>query len=63
MPIINMTLIEGRSDERKRAMYRAVTEAVHETLGAPKESVRIIVNEVPPADFAVAGEPKSGPSS
>lgn len=63
MPIINMTLIEGRSDERKRAMYRAVTEAVHETLGAPKESIRIIVNEVPPTDFAIAGEPKSGPSS
>jgi 4-oxalocrotonate tautomerase len=36
---------------------------VHQTLGAPKESVRIMVNEVPPQHFAVAGVAKAGPSS
>jgi len=63
MPIIQITLIAGRSDDQKKAMYHAVTEAVHQTIGAPKESIRIMVNEVPPVHFAVAGVAKSGPSS
>ncbi|WPB58381.1 2-hydroxymuconate tautomerase [Xylophilus sp. GOD-11R] len=63
MPIIQITLIAGRSDEQKQAMYAAVTEAVHTTLGAPKEAVRIMVNEIPPQHFAVAGVAKKGPSS
>lgn len=63
MPIISITLIEGRSDEKKAAMYKEVTEAIHRTLGAPRESVRIIINEIPANHFAVAGEAKAGASS
>jgi 4-oxalocrotonate tautomerase len=63
MPIIQITMIVGRTDDQKRAMYEAVTEAVHTTLGAPKENVRIMINEVPPLHFATAGVVKSGPSS
>ena len=63
MPILNITLIEGRSDEQKVRMYREVTEAIHRTLGAPRENVRIILNEVPAKHFAVAGVAKTGPSS
>jgi 4-oxalocrotonate tautomerase len=63
MPIIQITMIVGRTDAQKRAMYQAVTEAVHSTLGAPMESIRIMVNEVPPLHFATAGVAKSGPSS
>ncbi len=62
MPIIQITMIAGRSDDQKTAMYAAVTEAVHQTLGTPKESVRIMVYEVPPQHFATAGIAKSGPS-
>ena len=63
MPIIQITLVAGRSDEQKAAMYKEVTEAVHRTLGAPRENVRIMVNEVPAKHFAVAGVAKTGPSS
>jgi 4-oxalocrotonate tautomerase len=63
MPVIQITLIAGRTMEQKQAMYAAVTEAVHQTLGAPRESVRIMVNEIAPQHFAVAGVAKSGPSS
>ena len=62
MPVIQITLVAGRSTEQKQNMYREVTDAVHRTLGTPPEGIRIILNEVPPAHFAVAGIPKTGPS-
>ncbi len=63
MPIIQITMIEGRSGEQKQAMYREVTDAIHRTLGAPRENVRIMIYEVPSQHFATAGVSKSGPSS
>lgn len=59
MPILNITLIEGRTQAQKDAMYREVTDAVVRSLGAPAESVRIIVNEIPAGDFAAAGVSKA----
>ena len=63
MPIIQITLVAGRSDEQKAAMYKEVTEAIHRTFGAPRENVRIMINEIPAKHFAVAGVAKTGPSS
>jgi|GraSoiStandDraft_15_1057317.scaffolds.fasta_scaffold1212410_1 4-oxalocrotonate tautomerase len=63
MPIVNITMIEGRSESQKQAMFKEVTEAIHRTLGAPRENVRIMINEVPARHFATAGVVKSGPSS
>lgn len=63
MPIVNMTLIKGREQEDLEKMYVEVTDAIHRTLGAPKENIRICVNEVEPQHFAIAGKPKTGPSS
>lgn len=62
MPIIEVTLIEGRSIEKKIKMIRAVTDAVEETLEAPRDSIRIIVREVPKWHFAAGGEVKGEPS-
>lgn len=62
MPIVNITLIEGRTDEQKNAMYREVTEAIHRTVNAPHDSIRIIINEIPARHFAAGGVAKSGPS-
>ncbi|SAK56052.1 4-oxalocrotonate tautomerase [Caballeronia hypogeia] len=63
MPIVQITMIEGRSDEQKEAMFHEVTEAIHRTTSTPRESVRIMIYEVPPRHFAAAGKVKSGPSS
>lgn len=59
MPIVNVTMIEGRSDDQKEAMFREVTEAICRTLDAPAESVRIVVSEVPARHFAAAGKSKA----
>lgn len=55
MPIVSITMIEGRSLEKKKAMFEAVTEAIVQTLDAPRQSVRIMINEIPMDHFAVGG--------
>ena len=39
MPIVTVKMLEGRTDEQKRALCEKVTEAVAETTGAPAENV------------------------
>lgn len=59
MPIVNITLLEGRSSEQKQKLFTEVTQAIQRSISAPPETIRIILNEVDPRHFAVAGEPKS----
>lgn len=55
MPVIDVTMVEGRTLEQKDAFVMALTDAAVSTLGAPRESVRVILREVPPTNFAAAG--------
>lgn len=63
MPIVDITLIEGRTPEAKERLMRKVTDAIVESIGAPPDSIRIILREIPAAHFGVAGVPKGKPSS
>jgi 4-oxalocrotonate tautomerase len=58
MPLIQVTLIEGRSMEAKAELIRTLTEAAVASLNAPREAVRVIVQEVPAAHWGVGGVPK-----
>ncbi|HTE54554.1 MAG TPA: 2-hydroxymuconate tautomerase [Kofleriaceae bacterium] len=58
MPLVEVTLIEGRSREVKAALMKALTDAVEAALGAPRDSIRVIVREVPAENWAVGGVPK-----
>ena len=52
MPIVEITLAEGRPPDRLRALITAVTEAVCESIGAPKSNVRVVLREVPKTHWA-----------
>ena len=56
MPIIQAFLLEGRDAATKERFIAAVTDAAVESLKAPRESVRIIITEMPGEHFGVAGE-------
>lgn len=56
MPIIEVTLTEGRSPEKLRALIHELTESVVRTGVAKKESVRVILREIPKTHFAAADE-------
>ncbi|NYZ11294.1 2-hydroxymuconate tautomerase family protein [Azospirillum sp. RWY-5-1] len=58
MPLVTVTMIEGRPPEAKRALIREVTDAVERAIAAPRPSIRVIIQEVPAAHWGVAGEPK-----
>lgn len=55
MPIITVKMLEGRTEEQKKALVEKVTEAVAETSGAPKENVSIIIEEMPLNHYATGG--------
>ncbi|MFN8191945.1 MAG: tautomerase family protein [Nocardioidaceae bacterium] len=47
MPLIEVTLVEGRSPDKLRALMRALTQAAVDTIEAPRESIRVVLREVP----------------
>jgi len=55
MPVVQIDMIEGRSEEQKRALAKKVTEAIVETAKCPPESVTIVIREAAKANFAKAG--------
>ncbi len=56
MPLVNVHMAPGRSPEQKRALMTAITDAVEEHLGAPRDSVRVWITEMDPTDYMAAGE-------
>lgn len=52
MPLVEVTLVEGRTPEQLRALITALTAAVVDTVDAPKQNVRVVVREVPPTHWA-----------
>lgn len=55
LPIINVQLMEGRSPEKIEDMLKKVTDTVSESLDAPRENIRVIVQEVPKTHWAIGG--------
>lgn len=56
MPIVQVSMIEGRTDEQKEKLIVEVTRAVVTALDAPEQSVRVIINEVPSTQFGIGGK-------
>jgi 4-oxalocrotonate tautomerase len=52
MPLVQVSVREGRPAEAIRKMISSVTAAVAESLNAPAESIRVIVTEVPLTHWA-----------
>ena len=55
MPIVRIQMAKGRSAEEKTRLMAAVTEAIHQTIGAPLPTIHIMIQDVPPEDIMVAG--------
>ena len=55
MPIIHVNIIEGRTDEQKELLIHEITEAVNRAINAPKESVRVLISDVPAQHWGIGG--------
>ncbi|MBN3802291.1 4-oxalocrotonate tautomerase [Paraburkholderia sp. Ac-20336] len=58
MPIVHISLVAGRSDDAVKACVKAVAIAVHESIGAPLDSIRVYATQVPSAHWAVGAQTK-----
>lgn len=55
MPIAQIQVLEGRTTDQIRALVRAVTAAISESLGVKAESVRVVVTEVSKDHWGIGG--------
>jgi 4-oxalocrotonate tautomerase len=56
MPIIQIHMLPGRTDDEKRAVLNAIHEAVTSTLGVPDSAVRAWITDMDPNAFIRGGE-------
>jgi 4-oxalocrotonate tautomerase len=57
VPIIDVSLLAGRSAETKRALIRELTDAAERVLGVRRDGIRVLLREVPAEHWGVAGQP------
>jgi 4-oxalocrotonate tautomerase len=55
MPIVEITIIEGRAPDAKRRLIAKVTDAIEESIAAPRDSIRVILREIPALHFRGRG--------
>jgi len=55
MPIIQVSLFEGRTVDQKRKLVTEMTHAVVKSLDVKPEDVRIILQEMARHDYAIGG--------
>jgi 4-oxalocrotonate tautomerase len=55
MPVVTVELWEGRTVEQKRALCRAITDAMVEHAGARPDALHVVIHEVPKENWALGG--------
>jgi 4-oxalocrotonate tautomerase len=56
MPLIEVHLLEGRTDQQKEELLTAITRAVHESIGAPLPTIRVWIQEFSPGEYMAGGQ-------
>ncbi len=52
MPLVQVTLAQGRSPEQLRTLISKITDAVAEAVDAPPQNIRVVLYEVPKTHWA-----------
>ena len=55
MPFAQIYMIEGRTEEQKRAVIEKVSAALVEATGMPIANVRVWIQDVPKENWGIAG--------
>jgi 4-oxalocrotonate tautomerase len=59
MPIAHLEILEGRTEKQRAQLISEVTAAISRSIDAPKERVRVIITEIPKANWGIGGVPAS----
>ncbi|MFY9928763.1 MAG: 2-hydroxymuconate tautomerase family protein [Streptosporangiaceae bacterium] len=55
MPLVQVTMVAGRTAEQKHALISEVSKAVSSTLDTPIDRVRVAIYEVSPDEWGIGG--------
>jgi len=55
MPFVTIQIFPGRTVEQKRNLVKAITDAMVEHVDAKPGNLNIIIQDVPPDSWALAG--------
>jgi len=55
MPIVHISMIAGRTPEKKEKLIKKVTDAIVESLEIPADRVHIILHDIPKENIGDAG--------
>ena len=55
MPVVTVQMWTGRTREQKRALVRAITEAMVQHAAAKPDNLHVIIQEVPKENWGLAG--------
>ncbi|HSJ36896.1 MAG TPA: 2-hydroxymuconate tautomerase [Planococcus sp. (in: firmicutes)] len=56
MPYVTVKMLEGRTEDQKRALVEKVTEAVSETTGAPADKVVVFIEDIQKSNYGTNGK-------
>jgi 4-oxalocrotonate tautomerase len=59
MPIVQISMIAGRTPEKKEQLIKKVTESIVEVLQIPVGRVHVIIHDVPKENIGDGGVPLS----
>lgn len=58
MPLVQITVVQGRDEALLKHCIKEVARTVHTTLAVPLASVRVLVTQVPGAQWAIGDRTK-----
>ena len=56
MPVVNVYMWSGRTEEQKRKLAQGITEVFQSAAGVPPEAMHIIFQDIQKSDWAIAGK-------
>ncbi|MGE5290981.1 MAG: tautomerase family protein [Micromonosporaceae bacterium] len=59
MPLVQVTMVRGRTVEQKHALIASVSAAVAQALSTPIDQVRVTIYEVGADEWGIGGQPYS----
>jgi 4-oxalocrotonate tautomerase len=57
MPLVHITMLEGRSQDKIDTMIESVSKAVADSLGSPISSVTVTISEMTDGQYGIGGKP------
>ena len=56
MPFIEVKMLSGRSDDQKKRLAAAITDAIVDICQSPRDGTMVVIEEYEPDHWAVAGQ-------